>query len=191
MKVVRPIVDRFIHDRVDVGAYRASALNTTAKEAIAASHDAYRAALAQTSQMDFALLEDAFLERMSNGELDEAVLTWKAVLVDEYQGTNPLQESIYFEFVRRSTAALSVVGDDDQSLYRFRGATVELFTRFVTRLHAATGRQAHAEYLFQNYRSTPEVIKFFNDFILEDPGFGPARIPQAALREDRARLDAE
>ena len=179
VKVVRPIVDRFIHDRVDVGAYRASAPNTAAKEAIAASYDAYRAALAQTSQMDFALLEQAFLERMSNGEIDEAVLTWKAVLVDEYQDTNPLQESIYFEIVRRSAAALSVVGDDDQSLYRFRGATVELFTRFVARLRAAIGLQARTEYLFQNYRSTPEVITFFNNFVLEDPGFAPARIQPA------------
>lgn len=188
IRVVRPIVDRFIHDRINIAGYRASSPNTPAKEAIAASHDAYRQALAQTSQMDFALLEHAFLERMSNGELDEAVLTWKAVLVDEYQDTNPLQESIYFEIVRRSAAALSVVGDDDQSLYRFRGATVELFTRFAERLHAALGQQAHVEYLFRNYRSTPEVATFFNDFIQGDPGFGPARIqpPKPAIAPVRA-----
>lgn len=179
VRVVRPVVDRFIHDHVDVAAYRTSTPDTSAKESIASSHDAYRTALAETSQMDFALLEHAFFERMVNGELDEAVLAWKAVLVDEYQDTNPLQESIYFEIIRRSAAALSVVGDDDQSLYRFRGATVELFTRFVERLHAATGRQTNTEYLFQNYRSTPEVIKFFNDFVQEDPGFGPARIQPA------------
>lgn len=183
VRVVRPIVDRFIHDRLDVTRYRGSAPDTQAKEAIAASHDAYRTALAQTSQMDFALLEHAFLERMGNGELDEAVLTWKAVLVDEYQDTNPLQESIYFEIVQRSDATLSVVGDDDQSLYRFRGATVELFTNFVERLQAATGRKAHTEYLFQNYRSTPEVITFFNDFVQGDPGFGSARVqpPKPAI----------
>lgn len=188
VRVVRPIVDRFIHDRVDVAGYRASAPHTPAKEAIASSHDAYRTVLAQTSQMDFALLEHTFLERMSNDELDEAVLTWKAVLVDEYQDTNPLQESIYFEIVRRSGAALSVVGDDDQSLYRFRGATVELFTRFVERLEAATGRQASTKYLFQNYRSTPEVINFFNDFVQEDSGFAPARIqpPKPAIAPVRS-----
>ena len=188
VRVVRPIVDRFIHDRVDVASFRASAPDTPAKEAIASSHDAYRAALAQTSQMDFALLEHAFLERMVNGELDEAVLAWKAVLVDEYQDTNPLQESIYFEIVRRSSAALSVVGDDDQSLYRFRGATVELFTQFVKRLQDANGRRAHTEYLFQNYRSTPEVISFFNDFVQADTGFGPARIqpPKPAITPVRA-----
>lgn len=176
VRVVRPIVDRFIHDRVDVASYRSSGPHTPAKEAIAASHDAYRMALAQTSQMDFALLEQAFLERMINGELDEAVSSWEAILVDEYQDTNPLQEQIYFEIVRRSGAALSVVGDDDQSLYRFRGATVELFTRFVERLRAGTGRQAHTEHLFQNYRSTPEIVTFFNDFVQGDAGFAPARI---------------
>lgn len=178
-RVVRPIVDRFTHDRIDVGAYRASSPDQAAKEAIANAHESYCAALGAASQMDFALLEKAFLERMTRGELDEAVRSWRAVLVDEYQDTNPLQESIYFEIVRRSSAALSVVGDDDQSLYRFRGATVELFTKFVSRLTSATGLTSSTEYLYQNYRSTPEIAAFFNAFAQGDSNFSAARIHPA------------
>ena len=57
----------------------------------------------------------------------------EVVLVDEYQDTNLLQESLYFELAKRCGGALTVVGDDDQSLYRFRGATVDLFSDFGTR----------------------------------------------------------
>ena len=51
------------------------------------------------------------------------------VLVDECQDTNPLDEKIYFTLVRKSKN-LTVVGDDNQSLYRFRGAVVDCFINF-------------------------------------------------------------
>lgn len=183
----RPIMDRFIHDRVDIAAYRTSGPHAAAKEVMALAHDRYCAALAERSQMDFALLEREFLTRMNQGLLDEAIGGWQALLVDEYQDTNPLQESIYFDIVRRSRAALSVVGDDDQSLYRFRGATVELFTQFVQRLQMETGLQARTEYLMMNYRSTKEIVEFFSRFIGVDPGFAGARIqpPKPKIQADR------
>lgn len=172
----RPIMDRFIHDQVNVAGFRQATPHDQAKKILVDGHAKYQDDLAHRSQMDFAMLELTFLQRVAQGQLDEAVLAWKAVLVDEYQDTNSLQESIYFELVRRSGAALSVVGDDDQSLYRFRGATVELFTKFVERLQTATGLAAHTEYLTLNYRSTPEIVKFFNGFIANDPAFQAARI---------------
>ena len=48
--------------------------------------------------------------------------SFRSVFVDEYQDTNLLQEQIYFALVKRGGAGITVVGDDDQSLYRFRGA---------------------------------------------------------------------
>ena len=54
------------------------------------------------------------------------------VIVDEYQDTNPIQEAIYFAMVKLG-ASLMVVGDDDQSLYRFRGASVDAMLGFPTR----------------------------------------------------------
>lgn len=187
IKVVRPIIDRFIHDRVNLSSYRVSSPCTNAKDLVASAHVDYSAELDQRSQMDFALLEQRFLERMQQGLLDEAILGWKALLVDEYQDTNPLQESIYFQAVARSNAALSVVGDDDQSLYRFRGATVELFTQFVPRLRQATGLSAATAYLTKNYRSTPEIVAFFNNYLAVDPSFNGARIqpPKPAITATR------
>lgn len=188
VKTARPILDRFVHDRVDLAGYRQSVGHGVAKETLSASFDAYCADLGQRSQLDFALLERTFLEWIIQDRLDPAVLNLQAILVDEYQDTNPLQEAIYFELARRSGAALSVVGDDDQSLYRFRGATVELFTNFVERLQVATGLQARTEYLTRNYRSTPEIISFFNRFVGSDAAFAGARItpPKPPIAPNRS-----
>ena len=50
--------------------------------------------------------------------------------------------------------ALVVVGDDDQSLYRFRGATVDLFRDFPTRYQRRFGKLLATVFLTNNYRST-------------------------------------
>jgi DNA helicase-2/ATP-dependent DNA helicase PcrA len=68
------------------------------------------------------------------------------------------------------------VGDDDQSLYRFRGATVELFAAFAKRFKQALGKTVQRSYLVQNYRSTPEIVAYYNAFIKEDTQFSGARI---------------
>lgn len=62
----------------------------------------------------------------SSGGLTEFTDELKVVLVDEYQDTNLLQERLPLQLARRCSGALTVVGDDDQSMYRFRGATVDL-----------------------------------------------------------------
>jgi superfamily I DNA/RNA helicase len=76
----------------------------------------------------------------------------------------------YLELAARSGAAITVVGDDDQSLYRFRGATIELFRDFCARAgRAIPNTSPRMLYLIQNYRSTPEIVAFFNSFIQNDP----------------------
>src|SRR5262249_43073272 len=97
-----------------------------------------------------------------------------------------LQEQVYFELLRRTGASLTIVGDDDQSLYRFRGATIELFRDFVQNYQTAfAGMPAPTiKYLVENYRSSPEIVRFFNDFIQTDPTFAPARVqpPKPAIQ---------
>src|SRR5262249_51632988 len=92
----------------------------------------YETRLHEIGAIDFVQLEATVLRRFQMPPPDN--LVWwrqriRAVIVDEYQDTNSLQEAIYFE-IAKSCQAITVVGDDDQSLYRFRGATVELFTEF-------------------------------------------------------------
>ena len=90
--------------------------------------------------VDFSLLEDEVLKRVRAGQLKEFTDELKVVLVDEYQDTNLMQEQLYFELASACSGALVVVGDDDQSLYRFRGATVDLFRDFPTRYQQRFGR---------------------------------------------------
>ena len=86
--------------------------------------------LDERGQMDFVLLEERFLAELRSGGLETWLTPTRVLLVDEYQDTNLLQESIYIrivEHILREGGWFAIVGDDEQSLYRFRGATVELF----------------------------------------------------------------
>ena len=139
--------------------------------------------------MDFALLEHLFLRRVREGRVPPLIADVRAILVDEYQDTNPLQEQLYHETTRLTGAALTVVGDDDQSLYRFRGATIELFREFRQRALAIVEQDCGDPlYLVENYRSSPEIVTFYNRFVMTDPDFAPARIhpPKPAIKAMRA-----
>jgi DNA helicase-2/ATP-dependent DNA helicase PcrA len=184
-RMVRTIIDRFVQDAVDVDQYvNAPGPYPAARAAIGRIYERYRDYMLQDHRMDFALLESIFLDRIREGRVPDTLRPLRALLVDEYQDTNPLQEQIYFELTGATGAALTVVGDDDQSLYRFRGATIELFRAFRERALAATGLDCGGPlYLVENYRSSPEIVGFYNDFIATDPQFAPARIqpPKPAI----------
>jgi len=176
--VCRLIIDRLIQDDVDLSAFGASDNDSEARRYILDILHAYQVYMTRTNRMDFAGLESVFLNRLQRGRLQRFTSGITAVLIDEYQDTNPLQENIYFEVVRRTGASLTVVGDDDQSLYRFRGATVELFCDFANRLAAAIPSlpRVAVNYLVDNFRSTLEIVNFFNAFIECDPEFTNARV---------------
>lgn len=133
----------------------------------------------QTNIFDFAILELRLLERLADNTLAEWVDGISAILIDEYQDTNPLQEMIYFKIISAASPLVTVVGDDDQSMYRFRGGSVELFTQFAGRCASATGRQTRRIDMVANYRSSQEIVEFYNSHILGDTGFASARISPA------------
>lgn len=188
VRSVRPLFDRFSHDLIDLEQFRNMPSHREGRRRLADGYEAYIRFLKDTNRIDFALLERTFLDRLRHGRLKRFVEHISAILVDEYQDTNLLQESIYFEIFRRSDSSLTVVGDDDQSLYRFRGATVELFRDFRTRLTQATQLETARIDLIGNYRSTPEIVDFFNSFIVNDPDFSSARVhppkPRIEARRD-------
>jgi DNA helicase II / ATP-dependent DNA helicase PcrA len=80
--------------------------------------------------------------------------TW--ISVDEYQDTNPLQERL-LELWTGEVGRLAVVGDPDQTIYTFTGATPDYLLRFADR-HPGTRTIA----LTENYRSTPQVLALAN-----------------------------
>ncbi|WP_316191869.1 DEAD/DEAH box helicase [Bradyrhizobium sp. SZCCHNRI3018] len=183
-RIVRTIIDRFVQDEVDIDQYLAPGTDLEARRAVKQIFDNYRNHLVTSGQMDFPLLEKTFLDRVVARNIPDRLADLRVLLVDEYQDTNPLQEHIYLELARATGASLTVVGDDDQSLYRFRGATIELFRDFVARASAFLGGAVpRTLYLTENYRSTPEIIAFFNSFAQNDPDFLSARIqpPKPAI----------
>jgi DNA helicase-2/ATP-dependent DNA helicase PcrA len=178
LSVSRTIIDRFLQDGVDLVSFRGAASHRPARQCLADTAVSYWGALDAANRLDFARLEHIFHSRLATRRLSRFTDGIRALLVDEYQDTNPLQELIYFELVRQTTASFTIVGDDDQSLYRFRGATIELFRHFVANYRAnfAAHPTPRIRHLTENYRSTPEIVRFFNDFVDTDPAFVAARV---------------
>ena len=126
------------------------------------------------------MLETEFLRRLNSDSLSAFLNDIKIILVDEYQDTNLLQESIYFKIAESAIGNggnITVVGDDDQSLYRFRGASVDLFTNFIERI-AKIGIEAREVNLKTNYRSTENIIDLCNDFVELDDEYQSARVKE-------------
>ena len=93
--------------------------------------------------------------------LDEIRSKIQYLMVDEYQDTNTIQERILFKLAEPDYN-LCVVGDDDQGLYRFRGATIRNILEFPQNFPDDVCQQVR---LTTNYRSHPDIIEFYNDWM--------------------------
>jgi DNA helicase-2/ATP-dependent DNA helicase PcrA len=111
---------------------------------------------------DFALLQQKALHLLE--ACPHAHTVFKHVIVDEYQDTNTIQERLYFKLAS-GNHNLCVVGDDDQALYRFRGATVENFVEFPDRCQTHFGVAPTKITLSTNYRSRRKIVRFYSNFI--------------------------
>lgn len=111
---------------------------------------------------DLSLLQQAALEHCRASEGTNQV--FRHVIVDEYQDTNHVQESIFFHLAG-GHRNLCVVGDDDQALYRFRGSTVENLVEFEDRCRKKLGCPPRTINLGMNYRSQCAIVKFYSMFI--------------------------
>lgn len=119
----------------------------------------YRDILIQDNYIDFAHMQYYSLEFLKTNESGEKLQDEiKYVMVDEYQDTNYLQE--LFVFSVSNTDNLCVVGDEDQSLYRFRGATVRNLLEFSK--HFSDTKKIS---LTKNYRSHMFITGFCNEFM--------------------------
>ena len=121
----------------------------------------YERAKTRAGRIDF---DDLLIETVTLLETDpDALATVQArkrwISVDEYQDTNPLQERLLELWLGERTD-LCVVGDEDQTIYTFAGATSEFLTGFADR-HPG----ARVITLSENYRSSPEVLVLANRFL--------------------------
>lgn len=88
----------------------------------------------QIGVLDFSDLERKALELLQRAEVrNHYAERWKAILVDEYQDTNPVQEQI-LDLLAGDTARRTIVGDEKQSIYAFRGADPRVFSRAVEKI---------------------------------------------------------
>lgn len=109
------------------------------------------------------------------------------LMVDEYQDTNTIQEQI-LDLLAGERPNLCVVGDDDQGLYRFRGATIRNILQFREKYPGCEQVE-----LTTNYRSHPEIIRFYNQWIQRHRWSHNGRsyryAKQIVPRDDRAFAD--
>ncbi|GFZ30324.1 DNA helicase [Clostridium zeae] len=89
---------------------------------------------------------------------------FKHIIIDEYQDTNNIQEKIFFKLANKFKN-ICVVGDDDQSLYRFRGATVENFVQFDIRCKDYLDIEPKKIKLNINYRSRKKIVEYYTNFM--------------------------
>jgi superfamily I DNA/RNA helicase len=131
-------------------------------------HDKWIEYLDSQAVMDFAAIEERFLEGQDTvvGEIDH-------VFVDEFQDTNPIQLAIHTGWLTRPETRLTVVGDDDQAMYRWRGSDINCFIGLED-LCAKRRARYRREVLERNYRSTANIITFTEAYrttsILGTPG---------------------
>ena len=124
----------------------------------------YQNRLRSTNLMDF---DDIIMQTVTllenNEEAREYVQNkFRYVCVDEYQDTNKAQLHLTMLFSGKYNNIM-VVGDDDQSIYRFRGATIENILNF-----EKTYRNARVIKLEQNYRSTKNILDAANGVIAKN-----------------------
>jgi len=128
-------------------------------------YQAYLDSLVRSEKLrntDFSLLQQEAYKVLL--EREEAGQFFKQVIIDEYQDTNTIQEKIFFRLAQGSKN-ICVVGDDDQALYRFRGATVENFVDFPARCKKYLNVDPHRISLSTNYRSRKRIVDFYTHFM--------------------------
>jgi DNA helicase II / ATP-dependent DNA helicase PcrA len=167
------LFNRMTENGVDVEAMFASGDIDFVR--LADAYIRYEQALEEDHRTDQAHLQKHFLDFLSTPEGEAFIGDGLTLLVDEYQDTNPIQEQIYFRLAG-SGGDLTVVGDDDQSLYRFRGATVESLIDFDRACQIYLGKTPTPVYLHENRRSHPEIVAWVNRFIKHHPEMQDPRI---------------
>ena len=127
---------------------------------IAAYLLALRAGLDQDQFLDFSLMQRLAVELLRQGDrrAAAAVSDLRHLLVDEYQDINPIQDAL-IEILHRNSETLFVVGDDDQSIYGWRGADVTRIQTFSQRFPNASEHT-----LGINFRSTPLIVRAADAF---------------------------
>lgn len=153
-------------EMVTPAEYEVNAVGDFSKQMIAKVYWEYEKQLQANNALDF---DDLLMKTVQLFQKDAEVLEYyqnrfRYIMVDEYQDTNTVQ----FKFVSLLAAEyqnLCVVGDDDQSIYKFRGANIQNILSFEEKF-----KDAKVIKLEQNYRSTGNILNAANAVIRNNHG---------------------
>jgi DNA helicase-2/ATP-dependent DNA helicase PcrA len=125
-------------------------------EAVARAYERYNALLTERNALDFddLLLKAEQLFREHADVRERYQRRYRHILVDEFQDTNRAQYELLKHLVEEHAGSIYVVGDEDQSIYSWRGADFRNVLRF-----RQDYMQAQVYLLEQNYRSTGNILK--------------------------------
>jgi DNA helicase-2/ATP-dependent DNA helicase PcrA len=142
-------------------------------EQLGRAHAAYEAALIDENRVDFAHIQKFFLDILDDETVGADVRrSIRYVMVDEYQDTNYIQERL-LDRLSTGHGNLCVVGDEDQALYRFRGATVRNILEF-----SLTHPDTTVIKMTTNYRSHEAIVAAYDKFMAaanwSNPTGGPS-----------------
>ena len=154
------------------------------RPAIAQIYQAYAARCFKNGAMDFDDLLLKFYELLKNvpESLSKYQRKFKYILIDEYQDTNPAQYEI-IKLLGAMHENVCVVGDDAQSIYSFRGATIQNILQF-----QKDYEEVKVVKLEQNYRSTKSILNTANEIIKNNKGQIPKDLWTENTEGEKIRL---
>ncbi|MBR5712971.1 MAG: UvrD-helicase domain-containing protein [Lachnospiraceae bacterium] len=172
-KQVLAVISKAKNELVGPDDFRASAFGRTSSPDVARAYKEYQELLKKSNAFDFddLLMMTVTMLRENPTALAYYQNRFEHIMVDEYQDTNTAQ----FELIRLLATHINdegepehnlcVVGDDDQSIYRFRGANIRNILDF-----EKTYPDARVIKLEQNYRSTKRILEAANTVIANNLG---------------------
>lgn len=140
----------------------------------------YRELLDNTRYFDYSAIMEAAVDVLTNEpDLRERLSTRiRHVIVDEYQDVNPIQEAIVWS-LHELGADICVVGDDDQTIYQWRGSDVQNILTFQNRYPEVTQLR-----LEENFRSSKGIIETARAFIEQNAERLPKKMQPTAAQSD-------
>ncbi|RMH37478.1 MAG: ATP-dependent helicase [Nitrospirae bacterium] len=123
--------------------------------------EVYRKLLERSCYFDYSAIMEAAVEELTNNEAlrNQLAERIRHVVVDEYQDVNPIQEAIIW-LLHDIGATLCVVGDDDQTIYQWRGSDVQQILSFASRYPSV--KKIHLD---ENFRSSRGIVETARAFI--------------------------
>ncbi len=131
-------------------------------EALGKLLEIYSQQLSDETALDFSTIQSETLYLLQNAQVLQRIQeSFDYFMIDEYQDTNTIQEKIIL-LLSSHNNNICVVGDDDQGLYRFRGATIRNILEFPSNFQPSSCKEIVLDI---NYRSHPDIINFYNSWM--------------------------